>query len=88
MHWPSHQYTLASYACYRPGQFATICGAEKKKVGNLLFAGEHCSLNYQGYMNGAAETGRKAANKIVAIVCDGDNSDSRVEEEGKQMHAH
>lgn len=88
MHWPSHPHTLASYACYRPGQFSTICGAEKKKVGNLLFAGEHCSLNYQGYMNGAAETGRKAANKIVAMVCDGDNSDERVEEEGKQMHAH
>ncbi|HEX8426854.1 flavin monoamine oxidase family protein [Hymenobacter sp.] len=68
MHWPTHPYTLASYACYRPGQFSTIAGAERKPVGNLFFAGEHCSAWYQGYMNGAAETGRLAADDLQAAL--------------------
>src|SRR5690606_21768427 len=50
-HWPTHPFTLASYACYRPGQWTTIAGAEIEPVGNLFFAGEHCSYDYQGYMN-------------------------------------
>ncbi|WP_235917504.1 flavin monoamine oxidase family protein [Hymenobacter busanensis] len=64
MHWPTHSLTLASYACYLPGQYASIAGAEGRPVGNLYFAGEHCSAWYQGYMNGAAETGRMAAEGI------------------------
>ncbi|MCC3160621.1 FAD-dependent oxidoreductase [Hymenobacter sp. 15J16-1T3B] len=64
MHWPTHPFTLASYACYRPGQYTRIAGAEGRSVGNLYFAGEHCSAWYQGYMNGAAETGRMAAEGI------------------------
>ena len=64
-HWPSHPFTLASYACYRPGQWTTIAGAEIEPVGRLFFAGEHCSYEYQGYMNGAAETGRRAAENVL-----------------------
>ena len=63
-HWPSHPHTLASYSCYQVGQFSTIAGAEGKPVGNLFFAGEHCSAWYQGFMNGAAETGRIAAEEL------------------------
>ncbi|MBK7032983.1 MAG: FAD-dependent oxidoreductase [Ignavibacteria bacterium] len=39
-----------------------------ESVGNLHFAGEHCSLQHKGYMNGAAETGRYAAEKILAAM--------------------
>jgi monoamine oxidase len=60
-HWPTHPFTKASYACYRPGQWTTIAGAEGKPVGNLFFAGEHCSYDFQGFMNGGAETGKQAA---------------------------
>lgn len=64
-HWPSYPLTKGSYACYKPGQWTTIAGAERKRVDTMLFAGEHCSLDFQGYMNGAAETGRKAAKRIL-----------------------
>jgi monoamine oxidase len=60
-HWPTHPFTKASYACYRPGQWTTIANAEGKPVGNLFFAGEHCSYDFQGFMNGGAETGKQAA---------------------------
>ncbi len=65
MHWPTYPFTLGSYSCYKVGQYTSIRGAERKAIGNLHFAGEHCSLNFQGYMNGAAETGRMAAEEIL-----------------------
>jgi monoamine oxidase len=66
MHWPTHPHTLASYACYKPGQWTTIAGNEIRKTGNIYYAGEHCSIEFQGYMNGAAETGRIAAQSIIS----------------------
>lgn len=63
-HWPSFAWSKGSYACYKVGQYTQFSGAEFEPVGNLLFAGEHCSSDFQGYMNGAAETGRIAASEI------------------------
>ena len=68
MHWPTHAFTKGSYACYKPGQWTSIAGHEVEPVGNLLFAGEHCSSDFQGYMNGGAETGRLASEQILAAV--------------------
>lgn len=48
-----------------------ICGSEIKAIGNLYFAGEHCSKDYQGFMNGAAETGRMASGKIRNAIKSG-----------------
>jgi monoamine oxidase len=64
MHWPTHPHTLGSYACYRPGQWA-FYGIEGAREGNVHFCGEHCSLEFQGYMEGAAETGALVAAAIL-----------------------
>jgi monoamine oxidase len=37
-------------------------------VGNLHFCGEHTSLDFQGYMEGAAETGARAAGEILETL--------------------
>jgi monoamine oxidase len=66
--WPKQPYTLASYAAYKPGQVTTIRGAEGEPVGNLFFAGEHTSLEYQGYMNGAVESGERVAEEVLTAV--------------------
>ncbi len=66
--WHSYQHTQGSYSCYLVGQWTSIAGAERTPVGRLYFAGEHCSLDYQGYMNGAAETGRVAAEEILVTI--------------------
>ena len=55
---------LGSYACLRVGQYTTIFGSEKLRQGNCHFAGEHCSLNFQGFMEGGAEEGARAAGEI------------------------
>ena len=67
-HWPSAAYSKGSYACYRPGQWTSIAGAEFEPVGNMYFAGEHCSTDFQGFMNGGAETGRRAAQALLAVM--------------------
>lgn len=64
-HWPTFPWMKGSYACYRPGQWTSICGAEGERVGNLHFAGEHTSLDFQGYMEGGAESGARAAREIL-----------------------
>jgi monoamine oxidase len=65
-HWPSHQWTKGSYSTYRPGQWTTLRGAEGERVGNVHFAGEHCSLVAQGFLEGAVETGESAAREVLA----------------------
>ncbi|MCS6923542.1 MAG: FAD-dependent oxidoreductase [Fimbriimonadales bacterium] len=67
-HWPSYPFAKASYACWKVGQYTAIAGAEFEPVGQLFFAGEHTSIDFQGYMNGAAETGRRAARLILQQV--------------------
>ena len=66
--WPEHQFSRGSYSAYRPGQWTSISGAEGEPEGNLHFAGEHCSLEFQGFMNGALETGRTAAEAVLGKV--------------------
>ena len=67
-HWPTHPHSKGSYACYTVGQWTSIAGAEVQPVGKVFFAGEHCSRNFRGSMNGAAETGRRAAQEVVALL--------------------
>lgn len=67
-HWPSYPWAQGGYACYKPGQWTTIAGAEIKPLDNLFFAGEHCSYDFQGYMNGAAESGRRAATAVMHAI--------------------
>lgn len=67
-HWPTHPFTKGSYAAYMPGQWTTIGGAEGESVGNLHFAGEHTSVDFQGYMNGGAQSGADAAKTVLASV--------------------
>jgi monoamine oxidase len=67
-HWPTHPFSKGSYACYKVGQWTSIGGAEGETVGKLFFAGEHCSSDFQGYMNGGAESGRVAAHAVLAML--------------------
>lgn len=57
---------LGSYSCWLVGQYTTIAGYEKVRQGNIHFAGEHCSYNFQGYMEGGAREGKRAANEILS----------------------
>lgn len=68
MAWPMVPTALGSYACYRVGQYTTIGGAEGEPAGNVYFAGEHCSYDCQGYLNGAVQSGQSAADDVIALL--------------------
>jgi len=56
-----------SYSYWRVGQYTAFSGYEKVAQGSIHFAGEHCSQDFQGYMEGGASEGIRAANEIVAL---------------------
>ncbi len=64
-HWPSFPWVKGSYSAYLPGQWTAFGGAEGERVGNLHFAGEHCSQTAAGFMEGGCETGESVAEAIL-----------------------
>ncbi len=66
--WPGNPLALGSFSCYKPGQVVGFRGAEMEPVGGLHFAGEHTSLDYQGYMNGGSESGERVASEILEAI--------------------
>jgi monoamine oxidase len=77
--WTVNSLTTGGYANYKPGQltqFGSLLWIESDlpdeqqqvNVGNLIFAGEHLSDAYYGFMNGAAQTGRLAANLALKNI--------------------
>lgn len=66
--WQKNPFSQAGYSSFRKGQWASLAGWESVPVGNIYFAGEHVSRDYQGYMNGAAQTARVAATAIAEKI--------------------
>ncbi len=54
-----------SYSYWRVGQYTAFSGYEKQRQGNVHFAGEHCSQDYQGFMEGGASEGVRAGGEIL-----------------------
>jgi hypothetical protein len=51
-----------------PGQYTKFSGVEREQEGNVHFCGEHTSIDFQGYLNGAVETGERAADEVIAAL--------------------
>jgi monoamine oxidase len=65
-YWTGYQWTKGSYSYWKVGQYTAFAGMEYARQGNCHFAGEHTSIDFQGYLNGAVETGQRAAADILA----------------------
>ena len=61
-------FLLGSYSCWRVGQYTQFSGYEGIRQGPIHFAGEHCSLTFQGFMEGAVREGARAAREILQEV--------------------
>jgi monoamine oxidase len=64
--WPASPYTRGSYSFWKVGQYTAFAGVERERSGTCHFAGEHTSVDFQGYLNGAVESGYRAAAEILA----------------------
>jgi monoamine oxidase len=66
--WKTYPWTLGSYSYWKVGQYTAFSGVEKEAQGTCHFAGEHTSQDFQGYLNGAVETGYRAADEVIAAL--------------------
>jgi monoamine oxidase len=64
--WTAYPWTKGSYSYWKVGQYQAFAGAEGERSGNCHFAGEHTSIDFQGYLNGGVESGERAASEILA----------------------
>lgn len=67
INWLQRKWSMGSMAVFKPGQYMRYKGAagESEYEGKFLFAGEHTSLRFAGTLQGALESGVKAASEIV-----------------------
>jgi monoamine oxidase len=78
--WGQDLYARGAYSTFKPGQLTRFAphfwleedgGVTQQAVaGPIVFAGEHLSDAFPGYMNGGAQTGRLAAAAILAGLGD------------------
>lgn len=67
MNWLEYKFTGGSYTCPLVGQYTTLLkvAGEPELGGRLIFAGEHTSGEFSGFMNGAVQSGNRAARAII-----------------------
>jgi monoamine oxidase len=63
--WGRYPRTRGSYSPLEPGQYTAFHGIEWEPEGHAYFAGEHTSEEASGYMEGAVETGQRAATEVL-----------------------
>ena len=61
----TNPFRLGSYSYWRVGQYTLFAGVEREPSGACFFAGEHCSIDFQGYMEGGAQEGARAAAELL-----------------------
>jgi monoamine oxidase len=64
--WAGNPYSRGSYSYWQVGQYTRFAGIEGVQEGNAHFCGEHTSIEAQGYLEGAVESGERAAAEVVA----------------------
>ena len=65
--WETDPWARGGYAYFDPAFDPALRQWLARPFGRLFFAGEHTSFQWQGYMNGAVESGRRAAAEIEAV---------------------
>lgn len=68
MTWEDDPWVQGGYAYFDPGFDPRMREWLARPHGRIIFAGEHTSMNWQGYMNGAVESGLRAVEEVCAMV--------------------
>lgn len=63
---PGDPHILGAYSYLKVGQFTSFNGIQGHQEGNIHFAGEQTSVNFQGYMEGALRSGYRCAEEILS----------------------
>lgn len=65
--WEDDPWAQGGYAYFDPNFDPHLRDWLARPHGRIVFAGEHTSMNWQGYMNGAVESGLRAVEEICAM---------------------
>lgn len=63
--WYGNPWSKGAYTAQRPGQYTQLFGQGAVPEGNVHFAGEHTSVEYYGFLEGAVRTGERAAKAVL-----------------------
>ncbi len=63
--WPGDEWTRGGYSFPAPGEVLGRVRRAREPLGPLVFAGEHTSTRFPGYMEGALESGLRAAESAL-----------------------
>ena len=66
--WGADRWSRGGYAVFAPGWKPSLRDWLARPHGRVLFAGEHTSVRWQGYMNGAVESGQRAAAEVISMI--------------------
>jgi monoamine oxidase len=66
--WVADPWVHGSYAAYLPGQTIRYSGVVARREGGIHFAGEHTSIEYQGFLEGAVESGERCTREVMQAL--------------------
>lgn len=66
--WHDNPFSQCSYSYWKVGQYTRFAGVEGEREANAHFCGEHTSIDAQGYLEGAVETGQRAAAELADLL--------------------
>jgi monoamine oxidase len=66
--WRHDPYSLETWAVFRPGQITRGEKDARAAEGRLIFAGAHTALRWTGFIDGAIESGTRAAREASALL--------------------
>jgi monoamine oxidase len=66
--WDREPFVRGSYAYTPPGWFTSLHGIQAEPEGIVHFAGEHTSMESAGYLNGAIDSGQRAAREVAKAL--------------------
>ena len=62
---PGDPHILGAYSYLKVGQYTAFNGIQGQREGNLHFAGEQTSVNFQGYVEGGLRSGYRCAAEVA-----------------------
>ncbi len=69
--WLADEFTRGTWAIHRPGWYAHHHAAMREPEGRIVFAGSDLADGWSGYVDGAIESGLRAATQVRALLQSG-----------------
>ncbi|WP_173009966.1 NAD(P)/FAD-dependent oxidoreductase [Mycolicibacterium sp. P9-64] len=66
--WNGSPYSLGTWTAFRPGQITRLAADSRRTEGRLVFANADVAVEFSGWIDGAIESGTRAATPLAEIL--------------------